>query len=296
MDLYPANSCRGKLFNGIAPAEKRKEEDNMEACSGEDLAGPKTRVIIITQDEPFYVPIFLDTFLTHLDKNRYHIDMVCMLPVFNETPSTLIKRSYAFYGFRDCIERGLAYAVTKGLNRFHLSDTSVQRIAERHGIEVRKVDDVNSLPFLETLHCKRPDVIISVSSTQIFRDAILRIPRYGCINVHSAKLPKYRGMMPNFWAMYHGDEKAGITVHTMDKEIDKGKIIVQGEVSILPDDSLDSLIKKSKRRGAELVLEALEKIRNGEAELKDYVGEGSYFSFPTREDVREFRRRGYKLL
>ena len=102
--------------------------------------------------------------------------------------------------------------------------------------------------------------------------------------------------MPNFWAMYHGDRTAGITVHLMDTKIDRGKIILQTEIPIHPDESLDSLMKRSKRAAADLVIQALEKIRSGTAKLQEYEGKGSYFSFPKREHVRHLRARGRRLL
>jgi len=119
----------------------------------------------------------------------------------------------------------------------------------------------------------------------------------GCINIHTARLPQYRGMMPNFWNLYHDERTSAITIHTMDVDIDRGEILMQKEFEIDPRESLDQLIKRTKRLGAACMLECLEGIaRRGFEPVDPPDVEPSYFSFPTREHVREFRRKGYRLL
>ena len=83
----------------------------------------------------------------------------------------------------------------------------------------------------------------------------------------------------------------------MDVDIDRGDILLQKEFEIDPRESLDQLIKRTKRLGADRMLECLsliEEVGFKPLELPDV--EPSYFSFPTREHVRRFRRKGYRLL
>lgn len=255
------------------------------------------KIVIITQDEPFYLPIFFKTFFREIEGKDITVKWLVDLPAFDETLLDTIKRGYKFYGPRKFLFRGFEYVRLKVFDTLGLVDKSVLSVAESFGVSVKTLKSgLTDSAFLSELKKERPEVILSVASPELFTSELISIPKWGCVNIHSAKLPKYRGMMPNFWAMYHGDEAAGITVHTMDEELDRGKIILQDEVEILDSDSLDSLIKKSKKEGAKLAVEALQQIKTGEVELKDYEGEGSYFSFPTREDVKEFRRRGNRLL
>jgi methionyl-tRNA formyltransferase len=68
-------------------------------------------------------------------------------------------------------------------------------------------------------------------------------------------------------------------------------------VDILPSDTLDSLIRRTKRIGARVMIEALEAIKSDRVQYKENkASEGSYFSFPTRQDIREFKSRGKRLL
>jgi len=254
------------------------------------------KIIVITQDDPFYICEFFKPFLKKTAKLPINILFIAISDPFNESFFSLMRRMFRFYGVVDFVCLGLRYVILKAADQIGLGIHSIKRLASQYGIQVKKIKDVNSPGFIEYIKSLSPDVILSVSAPQIFKEALLKVPKWGCINVHSAKLPMYRGMMPNFWAMYHGDSTAGITVHTMDTQIDRGKIILQKEIPIYPKESLDSLIKRSKREGAELVIQALENIGKGNVELRDYEGGGSYFPFPDRRHVKRFRAKGYSLL
>src|SRR5205823_5731761 len=83
------------------------------------------------------------------------------------------------------------------------------------------------------------------------------VARLGCINLHSAPLPRYQGMMPNFWTMVEGEPEAAVTVHYMVEKLDAGDIILQRAVPIRPPDSLHDLMVRSKVVGVEALLEAV---------------------------------------
>ena len=255
----------------------------------------KLDIIVITQDDPFYIPVFFESFLSKLNKDEFNVKSIISLCSFNESKFELAKRALMFYGFFNFLKRGTYHSIIKILDKLNLLKDSTKALAKKYNIPFLEVEDANDEDFIDRLEKQKPGVILSVSATQIFKSDLLKLPKWGCINVHAAKLPEYRGMMPNFWAMYHGEDFAGLTVHTMDEKIDKGKIILQDKVPIKPDDSLNDLMIRSKKDASNLVIRVLEQIRDGTVELKNYEGKGSYFTFPTREEVREFKKRGYRL-
>jgi len=265
-------------------------------ASGEQEMKKGMQTTIITQDDIFYICEFLRPFLRKAKKAGISTPLIVVLPPFNEGIPALAKRMYRLYGFSGFLRRGIQYTRLKLLDRLGLAKRSVRSIAAEYDIPVRKATNVNDSALVAELQSMRPDVILSVSAPQIFHEEVLQVPRWGCVNIHSAKLPKYRGMMPNFWAMYHGDQSAGITVHRMAPEIDRGKILVQSEIPIHQTESLDSLIRRSKCAAADLTIRVLQQIRAGTVQLKDYEGESSYFSFPKREHVRDLRAKGHRLL
>ena len=156
---------------------------------------------------------------------------------------------------------------------------------------------VNAPEYLEQIRHLAPDVIVSVAAPEIFRKEILRTPRLGCINIHSGRLPVYRGMMPPFWQMQRGEPAITVTVHEMAEKLDAGGVLGTVSVPIAARDSLDRVITVTKQEGARLLIDVLRKVRLGQATPVPVDMSGaSYFSFPKREHVREFRKRGHRLL
>jgi methionyl-tRNA formyltransferase len=103
-------------------------------------------------------------------------------------------------------------------------------------------------------------------------------------------------MLPTFWALYHGDDEIGVTIHTMEEEIDQGQIAKQATFPVSSSDTLDDVIQQGKREGGELAAQALNALAEDNLQLRPMKGEESYFSFPTAEERRELQRRGRRLL
>jgi len=104
-------------------------------------------------------------------------------------------------------------------------------------------------------------------------------------------------MMPNFWQMLHGETEVGTTVHRINASLDDGAILAQILTPLQPGESLDSVIRRTKREGGRLLGNTLTLLARGQVtELPNSAAEGSYFSFPTPDDVRQFRRRGLRML
>jgi methionyl-tRNA formyltransferase len=100
-------------------------------------------------------------------------------------------------------------------------------------------------------------------------------------------------MLPSFWTLLNGEREGGVTVHYMNPGIDDGPIIEQRRFAIHPDDTVDTLIRRSKAVGAELLADVLGKLRTGTITTRpNNPAEGTYYSFPTRKDVSRLRALG----
>ena len=99
------------------------------------------------------------------------------------------------------------------------------------------------------------DYIISVHFPHIFPNEVLKIPRYGVLNLHPAYLPYNRGWHTPTWAIWEGTPY-GATLHFMEEEIDRGDIIHQKQQDILPEDTADTLYKRVKKLELEVFKEA----------------------------------------
>ena len=252
-----------------------------------------TRVTVVTQDDPFYMPIFFESFFSTVPEAVEIVD-VTVLPSFDESFPELVGRMYGLYGPTNFVRRGFQYAYRTLANRLG-GDFSVAAIAQNHGVPVTRRDSVNAEEFVSQVEHGGIDVILSASAPEIFDSEVLTAPTWGCLNVHTAELPKYRGMLPTFWALYHGEDEIGVTVHTMEEEIDKGRIVRQTTFPV-ESASLDRAIRQGKETGGQLAAAALGDVERDDVRLIPMEGEGSYFSFPTVEERREFQRRGGTLL
>ncbi|QGA81904.1 formyltransferase family protein [Halomicrobium sp. LC1Hm] len=252
------------------------------------------RIVVVTQDDPFYVPHFFDKFFEAIPAD-VEIERVVLLEPFNESFPALVRRMYRLYGLTNFVRRGVSYVGRTVADAIGMGKYSVESVAANHNIPVTERESINTDAFVESITEVNVDVILSVSAPEIFDEAVLNAPVWGCLNVHTSELPKYRGMLPTFWALYHGENEVGVTVHTMVEDIDQGKIVRQRTFSI-DGMALDEIIIQGKRTGGKLAADALKDISNGTEDLRLMEGESSYFSFPTAEHRRELQRQGGKLL
>jgi methionyl-tRNA formyltransferase len=258
------------------------------------------RLVFLTPEEPSVMPLFYERALPALGARIAEI--VIVSPVYrNSSWTKQARRFIGAFGMKDFVVESMVYAkdkaadVTKrvtGVGRFR----TVRNVARAHGVSTHHVEDVNDPEFLDRLEALSPDLVVSVSCPQILRRRILELPRLGCINVHSALLPDYRGMLPTFWVLANGERHTGVTVHYMTPGIDGGDIIGQVTIPIASDDTLRSLMRKCKAAAADLVVDAVNRFESGAVSVRPKPPtEGSYFSFPNKDDVARFRALGRKV-
>lgn len=259
------------------------------------------RIHIVTEEDPFYLPVFFGEFLAHVPRQRFDISGLDITPPLNQaTRQALARKLYSFYGGLDFVRLAGRYARAKTLDLLAPSawwTGTLPRLAARHGIPSRAVANVNAPDYLEGLRRLEPDLLVSVAASQIFKPELLSVPRLGCVNVHTGPLPTYRGMMPVFWQMYDRRRSIGITLHSMTPELDRGSVLLQREVPLNGDRSLDLVIRKMKREGARTLLELLERFHAGSVQPVPLGRcQEAYHSFPGRAEAAQFRRMGYRLL
>lgn len=142
--------------------------------------------------------------------------------------------------------------------------TPVKTCALKHGIPVFQPVKIRDPEAVETLYGYQADIVVVAAFGQILSEEILKMPRYGCVNIHASLLPKYRGAGPIQWAIINGEKITGVTIMQMDKGLDTGDMLLKTEVLIVPDETADTLHDKLAAAGAQLIVEALAKIEAGE--------------------------------
>ena len=144
-----------------------------------------------------------------------------------------------------------------------LTPSPVKVIAKREGIKVYQPLKVRDEEFVKTLRAYNPDVMVVVAFGQIIPLSILKMPKYGCVNIHGSLLPKYRGAAPIQWAVLDGEKETGITTILMDEGIDTGDILLKKTIKIDADETSGSLFDKLMALGAKTILETLDELEKG---------------------------------
>lgn len=263
------------------------------------------KYVIVTQEDPFYIPEFFKEFFNikdELSEDAILDSIVIQEPIGQGTLIGLIKKMYDFYGPIDFIKQGVRYVLKKvEVKLFQVGiikkSHTIESYALSNGVKLLEYKDVNSGTFIDYLEREGVDLIISVSASQIFKKKVLSTPRYGCVNLHNAPLPKYKGMLPNFWQMLHDEENSVLTIHYMNEKLDEGDIIDQYNTPISKDMSLDDLMKLSKKNSAKAVVNLINRFCVSEVVGKKMPKEGgSYFTFPSKLDVKKFKKMKKRLI
>lgn len=164
-----------------------------------------------------------------------------------------------------------------------LTESPVAICAHEHNIEVYKPNKLKE--DYEYILNKKPDIIITCAYGSIVPKVVLDYPIYGCINVHASLLPKYRGASPIVASILNGEKETGITIMYMDEGIDTGNIIMSRSIEIEDNDNSLSLSNKLSLLGANLLIDTLPKIFEGENfDIPQDNEEATYVGMLKRED------------
>jgi methionyl-tRNA formyltransferase len=138
-----------------------------------------------------------------------------------------------------------------------LQPTPVKQTALEAGIPVDQPAKARDPMFLERLRTLAPDLIVVAAYGQLLPQALLDIPRHGCLNVHTSLLPAYRGAAPIQWALADGLSETGVTLMRMDAGLDTGPIVTTATTPIGDDDTGQSLHDRLADLGGDLLVRSL---------------------------------------
>jgi methionyl-tRNA formyltransferase len=252
------------------------------------------KILLLTQDDPFYLYDAIDSMINKLPDNINIVGCV-LFPVspFGKKESFFEKifRTIRIFGVRFFLNYAKKYVVNK-----FLSKRSLKKLLTQNSIPLIELDEsINTEVSLMTLSSYGADLFVSFAGNEIFKRNLINLPPKGCINAHSSRLPKNRGLMPTFWSMLNGEKTSAVSVFFVDEGIDTGPIIVQKGYN-LESLTLDQAIQHSKALAVDCIVESIIAIASDKVELTSNDDcDATYNSFPTREDVRKFKRIGGKF-
>lgn len=252
------------------------------------------RIVIITQNDPFYLAKNLKYLISILPHHSEIVGcVVTKVSPFGKKESFLKKaiKTYSIFGFDFFMHYAFKFLKSKADK-----NSNVFRVLNESNIPIILLDSpINEKRSVDQIKALEPDLLVSILGNQIFKKPILELSPLGCLNLHTALLPKYRGLMPTFWVMKNNEYKTGVSVFYVDEGIDSGPIIVQKEIQI-GNKTQQELIIATKKIGMEAIAESIDLIYKNDVQLiENNASEKTYFTFPTREDVIEFKKNGKKF-
>lgn len=142
------------------------------------------------------------------------------------------------------------------------SPCPLKAFADERGLNVMTPEKVGTPESVQALADLMPDLFVVVAYGQYIPSRVIQLARHEAINVHPSLLPKYRGSAPIQWAILNGDDVTGVSIIYLAKEMDAGDIIRQESYPIHPDDTSASLHDRLAAVGADMLLNAIDDIRN----------------------------------
>jgi methionyl-tRNA formyltransferase len=165
-----------------------------------------------------------------------------------------------------------------------LTPSPVKVLAEKLGLPVLQPLKARDEQFIGQLRELKPDLIAVVAYGQILPQAILDLPKFGCLNVHTSLLPKYRGAAPIQWAIADGNAETGVTIMKMDAGLDTGPILSTRRTPILPTDDSQILHDRLAQLGAELLAETIPDYVAGKISPQPQPAEGSTYAAKIKKE------------
>ncbi|HKC68195.1 MAG TPA: methionyl-tRNA formyltransferase [Bacteroidia bacterium] len=149
-----------------------------------------------------------------------------------------------------------------------IQQSAVKQFAVAHNLHILQPTNLKDETFLHELKSLQADLQIVVAF-RMLPERVWNMPPLGTYNLHASLLPQYRGAAPINWAIINGEKETGITTFKLQHKIDTGNILMQQKVTITPDMNAGELHDILMTQGADLVLQTVKKIEQGNITLTE---------------------------
>jgi len=164
---------------------------------------------------------------------------------------------------------------------------SVPKLAAARGLPVFTPDSLKDPVWEEQIRALRPDLILSMYYRNMIPTRLLNLAPLGAFNMHGSYLPRYRGRAPLNWAIIHGEDHTGVSLHVMVKEADAGDLVDQEKVPIGPEERVSSVLPRVRDAAVRVLSRQLDSLLAGHApRTPQNHALATYFGKRTPEDGR----------
>jgi methionyl-tRNA formyltransferase len=144
-----------------------------------------------------------------------------------------------------------------------LTQSPVKQLALQYGLNLMQPTSLKDEAARKALAALQADVMVVAAYGLILPQAVLDIPRHGCLNIHASLLPRWRGAAPIQRAILAGDAETGITIMQMDVGLDTGAMLWRRSCPITREDTAATLHDTLADLGANCIVETLEQLAQG---------------------------------
>jgi methionyl-tRNA formyltransferase len=167
-----------------------------------------------------------------------------------------------------------------------LQPSAVNELAQSKSLSIYQPERARDAAFIDQMARLGPDLIVVAAFGQILPQGLLDVPKFGCLNVHTSLLPKYRGAAPIQWAVLNGETETGVTIMKMDAGLDTGEIVSQERIPITSDDTAQSLHDRLALIGGRLLVRTIPDYVSGTMVPRAQPNGASYARKIRKEDGR----------
>lgn len=146
-----------------------------------------------------------------------------------------------------------------------LAASPIKEAAFKLHLKIYQPEKIGSATSMAQLRYLKPDLIVVAAYGQVLTREVLDLPKYGCLNLHTSLLPKYRGASPIHAAIAAGEKQSGVTIMWMDEGLDTGDILLQEAVTLRRHETAQTLHDRLAKIGADLLLKAIPLVETGNA-------------------------------
>jgi methionyl-tRNA formyltransferase len=239
--------------------------------------------------------------LTFVPQNYYEVleplvdlpEVKGLIILRNRSPLLFLKGLYLWL-------RGLAPGIGSLLMRNYLASFFDQRarLFKSRSKELRYFASINSPDCLDFIRSEGIDLLINARTRDIYKEEVLALPRFGCLNIHHGLLPHQRGVLCDLWALTRGDE-AGFSIHRMSKKLDDGEILCVRTVPVNKElrSFADYLKLGARMEGEELrrILVEFRETKRFNTLQNERSSTTRYFKNPKAQDLRDFKKQGFRV-
>jgi len=207
-----------------------------------------------------------------------------MRVVFMGTPDFAVPTLARLHADGHAIVAVYTRAPAKAGRGMALRPSPVQVLAEGLGAPVLTPTTLRTPEAVETFRTHDADVAVVVAYGMLLPQAILDLPRHGCLNLHGSLLPRWRGAAPIQRAVMAGDAESGVGVMRMEAGLDTGPVALEARLPITPGMSAGDLHDALMPLGADLMTEALSGLERGDLAFEPQATEGVAYAHKITND------------